>query len=95
LEEGCVEWKMRVDGADAVGSQQSHAMCAGDIYALLFKCRAFFTDFTKPCRDDDHCFDAAFGTIFDGLRLYWGSLRTNCVLWNAAMPTAPLHQLER
>ena len=48
LEKGCVEGEMRIDCADAVGTQQPHAVRACDIETFLFKRRAFRADFPKP-----------------------------------------------
>ena len=47
LEKSCIKRKMRIERADAIGTQQAHAMLARDIHALLFKRRTFRAYFTK------------------------------------------------
>ena len=52
--------------ADAIGTEQTDAMCARDLETLLFERRAFRADFTEPASDNDCGFDPALTAIFDG-----------------------------
>ena len=63
---------MGIDGADAVGTEQPHALRVRHLDTVLFQRRALRADLPKPRSGYDRGMDAAPAAFFDGL---WCDIR--------------------
>ncbi len=54
---------MGIDQSDAVGTDQSHLVLAGDPQAFFFQGRPFRTGFAEPARGEDRRPDAPAGHL--------------------------------